>query len=135
MLAALVEDFSLSYDGLDQFERSSYRTAIRKLILAVADDDISREALMLARLAGFSTPAGRDLGVAQLVVSGDRTLLLAGEPTRLGVTVALARGRASPDPEAARAWAAPLFERAMADLEAGRATGLVLLSLQAPYRL
>ncbi len=135
MLAALVEDFSLSYAFLNEFERMGYRTAIRQLILAVPDDDISREALLLARLAGFATPAGRDLGDAAMVLSGDRSRLLASEPTRLRVTAALSRGRATPDPDLARAWAAPLFRRALADLEAGKASGVVLITLQAPYRL
>jgi hypothetical protein len=135
MLAALVEDFSLSYAFLNEFERMGYRTAIRQLILAVPDDDISREALLLARLAGFAIPAGRDLGDAAMVFDGDRSKLLDLEPTRLRVTAALARGRASPDPDLARAWAAPLFRRALADLGAGKASGVVLLALQAPYRL
>ncbi|HEX5136776.1 MAG TPA: hypothetical protein VFY93_07390 [Planctomycetota bacterium] len=135
MLAALVEDFSLSYAFMNEFERMGYQTAIRQLVLAVPDDDISREALLLARLAGFAIPAGRDLGDAALVVSGDRTKLLDAAPTRLRVTAALARGRLSPDPDLAKAWAAPLFEKAMADLEAGKASGVVLLTLQSPYRL
>jgi hypothetical protein len=135
MLAALVEDLSLSYAFMNEFERMGYRTAIRQLILAVPDDDISREALLLARLAGFAIPAGRDLGDAAMVFEGDRSELLGLEPTRLRVTAALARGRASPDPDLVRAWAAPLFKRALADLEAGKASGVVLLTLQAPYRL
>lgn len=135
MLAALVEDFSLSYAFMNEFERMGYRKAIRQLILAVPDDDMSREALLLARLAGFAIPANRTLGDAALVISGDRSKLLDLEPTRLRVTVALARGRLSPDPEVARAWAAPLFKGAMAELEAGNASGVVLLTLQSPYRL
>ncbi|MCK6461498.1 MAG: hypothetical protein L6Q95_16580 [Planctomycetes bacterium] len=135
MLAALVEDFTLSHAFLNEFERMGYRSAIRQLILAVPDDDISREAILLARLAGFAIPAGRDLGDAATVESGDRSRLLALEPTRLRVTAALARGRAAPDPDHARAWAAPVFQRAMADLEAGKASGVVLITLQAPYRL
>ncbi len=135
MLAALVENFGLSYASLDEFEQREYLEAIRKLILAVPDADISREALLLAHLAGFAIPAGRDLGEAQLVVSGDRTRLLALEPTRFRATVAFARGRSSPEPERARIWAAPLFERAMADLRSGNASALVLLTLQSPYRL
>lgn len=136
MLAALVEDFALSYDGLNEFERQEYRIAIRKLTLSVPDDDISREGLLLARLAGFSLPAGRDLGEAGLALSGNRTGLLAMEPTRLRATVAFARGsRVALDPDQTRAWAAPLFERAMADLKAGKTSALALLTLQSPYRL
>lgn len=136
MLAALVEDFSLSYAFMNEFERMGYRTAIRQLILACPpDDEISREAMLLARLAGFALPAGHDLGDAAMVLTGDRSALLDLEPTRLRVTAALARGRATPDPALARAWAAPLFRRALADLEAGKASGVVLLALQAPYRL
>lgn len=135
MLAALVEDFALSYDGLNEFERQEYRIAIRRLTLSVPDDDISREGLLLAQLAGFST-AGRDLGEAGLVPSGNRTGLLALEPTRLRATVAFARGsRVALDADQTRAWAAPLFERAMADLKAGKSSALVLLTLQSPYRL
>lgn len=134
MLAALVEDFALSYDGMDDFERKDYLEAIRKLVLSVPDDDISREALLLAHLAGFAIPAGR-LGEAASFGSPDRAQMLALEPTRLRATLALARGRSSLDSERARAWAAPLFGRAMADLKGGKASGLVLLTLQAPYRL
>jgi len=135
MLAALVEDFSLSYAFLNEFERTAYQTAIRRLILAVPEDDISREGLLLAHLAGFSVPAGRTFGDAELVVSGDRARLLDLAPTRLRVTAALARGRPSPDTELARAWAAPLFKQAMQELADGKTSGLVLLTLQAPYRL
>jgi hypothetical protein len=136
MLAALVEDFTLSYAFMNEFERGGYRTAIRQLILAIpADDDMSREALLLARLAGFAIPAGRDLGDARMVLTGDRSGLLDLEPTRLRVTAALARGRATPDAELARAWAAPLFRKALAGLESGETSGVVLLALQAPYRL
>jgi hypothetical protein len=134
MLAALVEDYSLSYASLDAIQRMDYVVAIRKLILAVPDDDMSREALLLARLAGFPVPSGR-LGEAELAVSADRAALLALEPTRLRVTAALARGRSNLDPERARAWAAPLFDRALADVKGGRVSGLVLLTLQSPYRL
>jgi len=135
MLAALVEDFGLSYAFMNEFERMGYRKAIRDLILAVPDDDISREALLLARLAGFAIPAGRSLGDAEMVVSGDRSSLLGLEPTRLRVTAALARGRPSPDADLVRAWAKPLFDRALKDLHGGKASGLVLLTLEAPYRL
>ncbi len=134
MLAALVEDYSLAYPILDAMERMDYQVAIRKLILGVPDDDISREALLLASLAGFTIPSDR-LGEAQLALSGDRVPLLGLEPTRLRATVVLARGRSSLDPEQVRAWAAPLFERAVSDLRAGRGSALVLVTLQSPYRL
>lgn len=134
MLAALVEDFSLSYDFLDEFERKDYLTAIRKLIRSVPDDDISREALLLAHIAGFSIPPGR-LGEAEAFGSADRAQLLALEPSRLRVTLVLARGRSTLDADRVRAWAAPLFERAMAELRGGKVSGLVLVTLQSPYRL
>jgi len=134
MLAALVEDYSLAYPSLDASERMDYQVAIRKLILGVPDDDISREALLLASLAGFTVPSDR-LGEAQLAISGDRIPLLGLEPTRLRATVVLARGRLSLDPEQVRAWVAPLFERAVSDLRAGRGSALVLVTLQSPYRL
>lgn len=134
MLAALVEDFGLSYDSLDEFERKDYLEAIRKLVLSVPDDDISREALFLADLAGFAIPPGR-LGEAQLAASADRATLLGLEPTRLRATIALARGRSNLDPDRVRDWAAPLFERALADLAGGNASGVVLVTLQSPYRL
>ncbi len=134
MLAALVEDYGLAYPSIDAMERMDYQVAIRKLILAVPDDDISREALLLARLAGFAVPEGR-LGEAQLAVSGDRDPLLGLEPTRLRATVVLARGRSSLDTEQVRAWAAPLFERAMGEFRAGNTSALVLVTLQSPYRL
>lgn len=136
MLAALVEDLTLSYAFLTEFERAGYRSAIRRLILSIrATDEISREALLLARLAGFAIPAGRDLGDATMVLGGDRSALLDLEPTRLRVTAALSRGRACPDPVLAQAWAAPLFREALLEVESGRTSGVVLLTLQAPYRL
>ena len=55
--------------ALDAFERMECQHAIRQLILAVPDDDISREALLLAHLAGFAVPKGK-LGEAMLAVSG-----------------------------------------------------------------
>jgi hypothetical protein len=134
MLAALVEDFGLSYDSLDEFERKDYLEAIRKLVLSVPDDDISREALFLADLAGFAVPPGR-MGEAQLAASADRAMLLGLEPTRLRATIALARGRSNLDPDRVRDWALPLFERALADLKGGNVSGVVLVTLQSPYRL
>lgn len=134
MLAALVEDYGLSYAALGPIERMDYVVAIRKLISAVPDDDISREALLLAHLAGFQVPGGR-LGEAELALAGDRSRLLALEPTRLRAAAAMARGRSNLAPEAVAGWAAPLFERAIADVRAGRAGGLVLVTLQSPYRL
>jgi hypothetical protein len=134
MLAALVEDYGLSYAALDPIARMDYVVAIRKLIAAVPDDDMSGEALLLAHLAGFPVPGGR-LGDAELALASDRTSLLGLEPTRLRVAAAMARGRSNLAPEEVARWAGPLFERAIADVMAGRAGGLVVVTLQSPYRL
>jgi hypothetical protein len=135
ILAALVEDYALSYEDLDEQARAEYARAIGRLLLAVPDDEISREALVLASLAGFAIPAGRPLGEAEHLASNGRAALLAKEPTRLRATAVLARGPTALDPATVRAWAKPLFERAIGQIRAGEASGLVLLTLQAPYRL
>jgi hypothetical protein len=134
MLAALVEDYGLSYAALDPIERMDYVVAIRKLLRLVPDDDISREAMLLAKIAGFGIPAGR-LGEAEIALGTDRASLLGLAPTRLRAAVAMARGRSNLDTGEVARWAAPLFEGAMADLKAGRGGGLVLVTLQSPYRL
>jgi hypothetical protein len=135
LLAALVEDFGLAYDDLREEERIEYVGAIRRLTLAVGDDEISREALALAVMAGFPVPAGRNLGAAELLLKGDRATLLEGPPTRLAVTAVLARGHLSPDRGRVRAWARGLFEQAVADVGSGKVSAVVVLTLQAPYRL
>lgn len=135
LLAALVEDYGLAYDDLREEQRLEYVSAIRGLTLAVGDDDISREALALAAMAGFPVPAGRDLGPAGLLLGGNRATLLEGPATRLTATAVLARGHLSPDRGRVRAWAFGLFEQAVADVGSGRTSGVVVLTLQAPYRL
>ena len=135
ILAALVEDYALSFDELREEERGEYVRAIRKLVLAMGDDDISREALALASMAEFPIPAGRDLGVAAALLGGERDVLLERPATRLTATAVLARGHLSLERGRVRAWAQGLFERAVADVEARRVSAVVLLTLQAPYRL
>jgi hypothetical protein len=109
-------------------------SAIRRLIVAVGRDAISREGLALAALAGFPVPA-RDLGAAGLLLEGDREALLEAPPSRLAATVVLARGHLSPDRGRVRAWVSGLFEQAVADVGSGGVSAVVVLTLQAPYRL
>jgi hypothetical protein len=136
-LAALVEDYALAYDDLSDHDRRRYQRAIRDLLFReLPEGEISREALLLASLAGFAVPAGAGIGEAEaLLRSADRALALSLEPTRFRVTLTLARGAHAPDAERARAWAAPLFERAIAEIRGGNTSAVVLLALQAPYRL
>jgi hypothetical protein len=49
-------------------------------------------------------------------------------------TLVLARGHDPLERERVRAWVRPLFEQAMRDLAAERATAVAVLTLQAPYR-
>jgi len=136
MLAALVEDYSLAYDDLSDQRRGEYVRRIRDLTLRVGGDDMAREALVLADLAGFPIPAGRDLGAAAALRDGDRSGLLDRPATRLLATVVLARGQSlPPDRERVRTWAAGLFREAADRVAAGDTSGVVLLTLQAPYRL
>jgi hypothetical protein len=135
MLAALVEDYTFAYSDLREEERTEYVRAIRRLTLAVRDDAISREGLVLAAMAGFPVPAGRNLGPAGLLLKGDRGTLLDGPPSRLAATAVLARGHLSLDRGRVRAWVRGLFEQAVADVGSGKASAVVVLTLQAPYRL
>lgn len=135
VLAAFVEDYALAYDALHPDDQLEYSKAIQALIARVEDDPISREALALAQLADFGVPAGRDLAEAAVLLGGDRAPLLARKPSRLSATVVLARGHQSLDRDRVRAWARPLFVQAMAELSQGNVSGVVLLALQAPYRL
>ena len=61
--------------------------------------------------------------------------LLAGPASRLTATAVLARGHLSPDRGRVRAWVFGLFEQAVADLGSGKVSAVVVLTLQAPYRL
>jgi hypothetical protein len=135
VLAALVEDYGLSYESLSAEERRLYTRVIYDLIGQVDDDDAGHEGLALAKLAGFQLPEGRSLGRAAVLLEGDRAALLAERPTRLTVSAMLAKGPLSADRERVRTWARPFFEAALAEIEAGRVTGEALLALQAPYRL
>ncbi|MHC4670097.1 MAG: hypothetical protein ACYTFD_17040 [Planctomycetota bacterium] len=135
ILATLVEDYTLSFDELHEEQRSEYVRAIRRLILAVGGDEISQEALALASLAEFPVPAGRDLGAAATLLNGTRAGLLRRPPSRLTATAVLARGHLSLDRGRVRTWVSGLFEQAVAEVEDGRVSGVVLLTLQAPYRL
>ena len=135
MLSALVEDFGLAYEDLREEERIEYVIAIRGLIRSVPDDEISREGLTLAAMAGFPVPAGRNLGAAGLLLGGDRGALLDRPASRLTATTVLARGHLSLDRGRVRAWVSGLFEQAVTDVGSGKATAVVALTLQAPYRL
>jgi hypothetical protein len=130
ILAALVEDYVLSYEGLDDLARADYVRAIQEVLRRVGDDAFSGEALALARMAGFVVPEGKGL-----VFDEVRRDALGRPPTRVAVTAVLARGRTIADPEAVRLWALPLFEAAVHQIEAGEGSAESLLTLQAPYRL
>jgi len=133
-LSALVEDYALSYRALGEQERTEYVTAILGLIRRAGADEASREGLALARLCGLPVPSDADLGEAAALLGGARDGLLDRAPDRLAATAALAKGRTELDPERLRAWARPLFERSLRELEGGGGA-LALLALQAPYRL
>jgi len=138
VLAALVEDFALSFDDLDAYDRERYNARIHALIRDVAAhpvlDPFDREGLALAQLAGFdrAVDLAPDRRLGRRLVEAREP---AGTPTRLAVTAALARGHGVADADAVRDWAAPLFRRSVQELRAGRVSGLALLNLQAPYRL
>ena len=135
-LSALVEDYALSYESLRDEERVRYAHAIRSLILAARSDAAWQEGLALASLAGFPLPAGRTLGDALYLARGTNPAPLLGRTaTRLRATVLLARGHLVAERVRVRRWARALFVEALETVEAGKATGLVLLTLQAPYRL
>jgi hypothetical protein len=138
ILAALVEDYALGAAEMTDDRRLRYTRAIRTLLRSVdARDPMAGEACVLARMAGFDAPA-RDFGPADLLGAGNAhavAALLDGDADRLTATVVLARGHAAPDRDRVRTWSASLFRRAIAEVDAGNATGLVLLTLQAPYRL
>lgn len=135
LLAALVEDWALAYEDLRDEERTEYARAIRGLVLRVGDDPASREGLALAAMAGFPVPAGRDLGPVGLLEGGDRASLVSGPASRVAATAVLARGHLSLDRGRVRAWVAGLFEAAVADVGSGEVSAVVVLTLQAPYRL
>lgn len=138
LLAALVEDYGLAYEDLREEERTEYVRAILGLVVRVGDDPISREGLALAAMAGFPVPAGRDLGPVGLLVKGDdgdRGVLLSGPTSRVAATAVLARGHLSLDRGRVQAWVSGLFRQAVADVGSGKVSAVVVLTLQAPYRL
>lgn len=135
VLAALVEDYGLSYESLPAEERRLYTRMIYDLIGRMGDDEAAHEGLALAKLAGFPIPEGRSLGRAAALLEGDRASLLSGPATRLTVAAVLAKGPLPADRDRVRNWARPLFDAAVAEIEAGRVSGEALLALQAPYRL
>jgi hypothetical protein len=129
-LAALVEDYVLSFEGLDDLARADYVRAIQDLVRRVGDDAFSVEGLALARMAGFVVAEGRGATLADL-----RKDALLRPPTRLAVTAVLSRGQAVGDPDAVRRWAMPLFEAALREVASEEGSAEALLTLQAPYRL
>ncbi|MDH3591705.1 MAG: hypothetical protein OER88_07495, partial [Planctomycetota bacterium] len=136
LLAALVEDYSLAYADMSDERRLEYTRAIRELIQSVsAADPMAQESLVLAKMAGFYVPSARPLGRAALLEAGDRAALLDAPADRFGATIVLARGRLSVQRSRVKAWSRDLFDRAVKEIEAGNRSGLVLLTLQAPYRL
>jgi len=134
-LAALVEDWTLSFDRLSDDERVVYIDMILRLIRRVGDDPSDHEGLALARMAGFPMRESREFGEAAWLFTGRREKLLEEAATRIGATAVLGRGQGSLDAERARLWARPLFEQAMRALEARKGDPVAVLTLQAPYRL
>jgi len=136
ILAALVENYALAFEDLPAEARLEYSGVIRGLVRTVGEDEISREARALASLAGFHVPV-RNLGAAGVLVRDqDRSKLLDAPASRLAATIVLAKGHGlSPDRDRVRAWSRALFERATDEVGAGKVSGLVVLTLQAPYRL
>ncbi len=132
MLAALVEDWTLSFEQLDEHERLEYVEAILRLVRTLGDDEASREGLAIASRAHIPMPSRRDLGVL-----AKKPFSLLGFPaTRLSATAVLARGQklSSPD-DIVREWLRPLFEGAKATILTKEPAPLAVLTLQAPYRL
>ncbi|MGQ0612940.1 MAG: hypothetical protein ACT4PV_04260 [Planctomycetaceae bacterium] len=134
-VAALIEDYVLCWDAIAQEERSSRLGSILRALRSLPDGESCQEALVLAQLAGLSVPAELDPGAARFYRTGPRDALLQGPATRIAATAALARGPDRLDPEAVRAWVAPLFRSALDQLASHPADALALLTLQAPYRL
>ncbi len=131
VLAALVEDWTLSFDQLAEYDRIEYVSSILRLVAAMGEDEASREGLAIAARAGIPMPS-RDLGI----LAADPFTLLGVPATRLSATAVLARGQKQSKPDnVMRDWLRSLFERAKAAIEAGRPAPLAVLALQAPYRL
>lgn len=131
ILTALVEDWVLSYERLGEQDRAQYARAMTRLIHNVGDDDASLEGLALARAAGLAVPKTRTLGIFDESVDD----LIDRAPTRLSVARVLEGGRRHLALAPIKAWAKPLFDRAKAQIEAGKPSALAVLALQSPYRL
>ena len=130
VLAALVEDYVLSYPLMSRDDLMERVRVIEGMIPVLARGGTGAEGLMLAKLASFAVPEDADFGDARYLAGGNRRDLLKQEPTRLLATAALSRGPDSLEREQVRAWVLPLFLAAMKrDSGAER-----LLTLQAPYR-
>jgi hypothetical protein len=133
-VAALVEDYALSWESLLEEERSIRVAAILRGLRRLDASEAACEARALVQLCGIARDAG-ELGAAAALLGGPREHLLRSEPTRLAVTAAMARGPSRLDPQQLRAWARPLFERALARVADDPASPEALLVLQSPYRL
>jgi len=131
VLAALVEDWTLSFDELAEYDRIEYVSSILRLVGAMGEDEASREGLAVAARAGIPT-LNRNPGI----LAADLFTLLGAPATRLSATAVLARGhKPSRSDHDIRDWLRSLFERAKAAIEAGKPVPLAVLTLQAPYRL
>ena len=130
-LSALVEDWALSYDDLDDQERSDYANAILKLVRRLGNDEAAREGLAIAALADVPLPstARGDL------FDRDIDELMAKRATRLRATAVLARKKVSIDGDTLKSWLEPLFAEALKAVAAEKTAAIAVLTLQAPYRL
>jgi len=131
MLAALVENWALSYTELSPEERLDYARAMTRLIRNLDPArEAAREGLAIARMAGLELPGTKRLGIFDERVVD----LIEREPTRLSVTLVLSHMNRDMDVARVKAWAAPLFERAKAQVAGKKPAPLAVLTLQAPYR-
>ncbi|MEE8106253.1 MAG: hypothetical protein V3T86_12025 [Planctomycetota bacterium] len=137
LLAALVEDYVLSFEHWTEFDRLDRVQIIAKLMDRAADSKDGFEGLVLAKLAGFELPSRADLGESgELILAGrHHEGMLSMAPTRQRVTFVLARGPDSLDRDRVAAWARPLFADALKRLDRDGWSAASLLALQAVYRL
>ena len=132
MLAALVEDWALSYTELGPEERLGYARGMTRLIRELdPSTEPAREGLAIARMAGLELRGATGLGIFDERVVD----LIERDPTRLSVTLVLSHMNRDIDMARIKAWAAPLFERAKAEIDGKKPVPLAVLTLQAPYRL
>ena len=141
-LAALIEDWALSYEQLTEEQRANYVRAILTLLPGVTGPGAG-ESLVLADLAGFPISANQQTTLAPdgagLVLKGDVRGAMQTAADRVNATAVVSRmhderaDKLTVARDDVRAWLRPLFLGAQDQARNGNAAAL--LTLQAPYRL